>query len=90
LYDTNSPLWKEGEARAAQEWFPSGAGLIDPAGISFDPDWVHPNTACSVAQTEPLPGKAFLVVETFFDFTQEYHLTILNGSVYQFLPLCEW
>lgn len=90
LYAMGSDEWSSGMGALESDWdlHQDTRMTVSESGISLDPDWVHPESPCSVPQSTPLPGRTFLLRGTDNGVAVSFHYTILDGEVYSFLDGC--
>ena len=90
LYAMESDDWTGSMSALQPDWdFYQGSRMrVSESGISVDPEWVHPESPCSVPQSEPLPGRTFLVRGTDNGEPISFHYTILEGEVRRFFDVC--
>jgi len=90
LYAMGSDDWANGMSAREPDWdiYQGSRMSVSESGITVDPEWVHPESPCSVPQSEPLPGRTFLVRGTENGEITSFHYTILDGEVYRFFGGC--
>ena len=90
LYAMGSDDWASSMSAREPDWdlYQGSRMTVSESGITVDPEWVHPESPCSVPQSEPLPGRTFLVRGTENGELTSSHYTILDGEVYKFFDGC--
>jgi hypothetical protein len=90
LYAMGSDEWASSMSAREPDWdiYQGSRMTVSESGITVDPEWIHPESPCSVPQSEPLPGRTFLVRGTGNGQITSFHYTILDGEVYQFFNGC--
>lgn len=90
LYAMDSEDWITGLNALEADWefFQGGRISVSESGITLDPEWIHPESPCSVPQSEALAGRTFLVRGRENGETTSFHYTILDGEVYKFFDAC--
>lgn len=90
LYAMGSDDWASGLSALEPDWdiYQGTRVTVSESGITVDPEWIHPESPCSVPQSEPLPGRTFLVRGTDNGQITSFHYTILDGEVYRFFDGC--
>lgn len=90
LYGMGSNEWAMAMGALEPDWdLVKGRSMtVAESGITLDPEWVHPESPCSAPQSEPLPGRTFLIRGTVNGEVTSIHYTILDGKVYRFFDPC--
>ncbi len=90
LYAMGSGDWTSGLNAWEPDWdlYQGSRITVSESGITLDPEWVHPESPCSVPQSEPLSGRTFLLRGTENGQITSFHYTILDGEVYRFFDGC--